>query len=77
MKQQIAQAKYRSERDAVDDLLTRSTLDEARRASVRDAAIRMVNACRRNSHRSGTLDAFLLEFGLSNREGVAASNTGR
>jgi len=71
VKQQIAEAKYRSERDAVDDLLARSTLDKARRASVRDAAIRMVNRCRRNSHRSGTLDAFLLEFGLSNREGVA------
>lgn len=71
MKQRITRAKYQRERDAVEDLLARSILDNARRTRVRETAIQMVNACRENSHRAGTLDAFLLEFGLSNREGVA------
>ncbi|MDA1074119.1 MAG: proline dehydrogenase family protein, partial [Proteobacteria bacterium] len=34
-------------------------------------AIDLVTACRENSHRSGTLDAFLHQFGLNNAEGVA------
>ena len=46
------------------------TLDQAGRRAALDRARALVERCRAADHRAGTLDAFLLEFGLSNDEGV-------
>jgi RHH-type proline utilization regulon transcriptional repressor/proline dehydrogenase/delta 1-pyrroline-5-carboxylate dehydrogenase len=52
-------------------LLASSGLSEQQRQAVRQRAIGLVERCRTMSHKAGTLDAFLQEFGLSNDEGIA------
>ena len=46
-------------------------LSDSRRSGVLAQARQLVQRCRKAGHLAGTLDAFLQEFGLSNREGVA------
>jgi len=55
----------------VNELLSHDCLDPVKQASISEQATSLVNACRACSHQAGTLDAFLQEFGLSNKEGVA------
>jgi RHH-type proline utilization regulon transcriptional repressor/proline dehydrogenase/delta 1-pyrroline-5-carboxylate dehydrogenase len=60
-----------SEPEAVKYLLDSCRLSHERREQVVDRAVKLVEGCRARSHQAGTLDAFLQEFGLSNREGIA------
>ena len=46
-------------------------LSDARRRNILTRARQLVRQCRKAGHLAGTLDAFLQEFDLSNREGVA------
>ena len=55
----------------VADLLQRHGMGADARARVLSRAIDLVQRCRSKRDRSGTLDAFLQEFGLSNKEGIA------
>ncbi|MEQ8515950.1 MAG: bifunctional proline dehydrogenase/L-glutamate gamma-semialdehyde dehydrogenase PutA, partial [Chromatocurvus sp.] len=55
----------------IEDLLQRHAMDADARAGVLSRAIDLVQRCRRRSDKAGTLDAFLQEFGLSNKEGIA------
>ena len=48
----------------------RGALSRTGRRDALDRARALVERCRAAGHRAGTLDAFLLEFGLSNDEGV-------
>ena len=45
-------------------------LNRAGRRKALDRTRALVTRCRDARHRTGTLDAFLLEFGLTNDEGV-------
>ena len=47
------------------------TLTPAARGAALERARNLVEQCRSAAHQAGTLDVFLQEFGLSNREGVA------
>ena len=55
----------------VEQLLHECSLDNKQREAIRTHAIEFVDRCRAKSHKAGTLDAFLQEFGLSNNEGIA------
>ena len=65
-----AQAHADEER-VVNRLLQEDSLDSAAKTAISDQATLLVEGCRQRSHEAGTLDAFLQEFGLSNKEGVA------
>ena len=57
--------------ETVNALLASAELDSEAREAIRTRAIALVDSCRSRSHQAGTLDAFLQEFGLSNKEGIA------
>ena len=59
------------ETEAVTELLCSNVFPENQRRRIQDNAVSVVEACRTQSEKAGTLDAFLQEFGLSNKEGVA------
>ena len=65
------QATSMDEHECVSALLNSSSLQTRQRESIVDDAIELVSICRSQSHKAGTLDAFLQEFGLSNKEGIA------
>ena len=67
----IREATHADEPAIVQQLLDASGLDAARREQVRSQGVELVERCRGKSDKAGTLDAFLQEFGLSNREGIA------
>ncbi|TCO78269.1 bifunctional proline dehydrogenase/L-glutamate gamma-semialdehyde dehydrogenase PutA [Chromatocurvus halotolerans] len=67
----IRAATTADEPGVVAGLLQRHAMDAEMRARVLTRAIDLVQRCRGKSDRSGTLDAFLQEFGLSNKEGIA------
>lgn len=67
----MRQATHRDEAAAVDDLLDMLNLSSGARKRISRRAAALVDAARQQSHRQGSLDAFLQEFGLSNKEGVA------
>jgi RHH-type proline utilization regulon transcriptional repressor/proline dehydrogenase/delta 1-pyrroline-5-carboxylate dehydrogenase len=67
----IRQSTCADEKTVVESLVTGSTLSPERRHMVREASVALVERCREKSHKAGTLDAFLQEFGLSNKEGIA------
>lgn len=71
IRQQLRHATTAPEPEMVAQLLEASDLSDARREAIRQHAIRLVEACRANSDKAGTLDAFLQEFGLANEEGIA------
>ena len=71
LRNDIRQATYADEPTAVAALLNTSNLGSQERESVRAQAVALVERCRGMSHKAGTLDAFLQEFGLSNNEGIA------
>ena len=64
---------HASEPDRVRELAAEAggVLTPAQRDAVVERARNLVRQCRTAVHQAGTLDAFLQEFGLSNREGVA------
>ena len=68
----IRSASLLDERRSVQDLVreAKGTLNGAARREALDQSRALVERCRAAGHRAGTLDAFLLEFGLSNDEGV-------
>jgi RHH-type proline utilization regulon transcriptional repressor/proline dehydrogenase/delta 1-pyrroline-5-carboxylate dehydrogenase len=63
--------KYRDERDAVADLLTRKPLTSEERAAVRAEAEALVRTARRSARKQGVVEGFLQEFSLGTREGLA------
>ena len=63
--------KYRDERQAVHDLLTRAPLSPEDRAAVRAEAEALVRTARRAVRRQGVVESFLQEFSLGTREGLA------
>jgi RHH-type proline utilization regulon transcriptional repressor/proline dehydrogenase/delta 1-pyrroline-5-carboxylate dehydrogenase len=67
----IAKAAHYDEEDAISNLLSSSSLTDERRKSIVDAAQNLVKISRSHSESQGTMDHFLHEFGLSNKEGVA------
>jgi RHH-type proline utilization regulon transcriptional repressor/proline dehydrogenase/delta 1-pyrroline-5-carboxylate dehydrogenase len=60
-----------NEKAVLESLLAGGSLTAQRRAGVRAQSITLVERCRKKSDKAGTLDAFLQEFGLSNKEGIA------
>ena len=64
---------HASEPDQVRKLAAEAgnLLTPAQRDAVLERARNLVRQCRTAAHQAGTLDVFLQEFGLSNREGVA------
>ena len=69
--QKLAHAKHRDEEAAVKELLAGYPLDAKAQTSVLKTATDIVTTSRNMKEDRGTLDAFLQEFGLSNKEGVA------
>tara|TARA_R110001599_G_scaffold183562_1_gene376856 strand:+ start:19137 stop:22286 length:3150 start_codon:yes stop_codon:yes gene_type:complete len=59
------------EKAVLDDLLAASSVSRSRRDAIRKRSIDLVQRCRQKRDKAGTLDAFLQEFGLSNKEGIA------
>lgn len=71
LRQRIRGQAHADEPRVVEQLLAANRIDARARAAIRDAAIARVERCRRRRHKAGTLDVFLHEFGLSNKEGIA------
>ncbi|WP_461481875.1 bifunctional proline dehydrogenase/L-glutamate gamma-semialdehyde dehydrogenase PutA, partial [Porticoccus sp.] len=70
-RQQIRQAACADEQYCVEQLLTAPLLDDEQQQLSLELGRALVTACRRDRQRAGTLESFLQEFGLSNREGIA------
>ena len=62
---------HQDEHQSVTQLLHCNPLSTKARQQILSDARQLVLNCRGDKNSSGTLDAFLLEFGLSNAEGVA------
>ena len=71
LRSSINQLAHADEPAVVNALLEASSLDNQRREQVRGNSIQLVESCRSLKHKAGTLDAFLQEFGLSSKEGIA------
>ena len=59
------------EKQLIEHLCQSTALSAEQLQAVEQRAVGLVEACRAKSHKAGTLDAFLQEFGLSNNEGIA------
>ena len=71
LRNKIRQATHQEEHQAVTQLLHSNPLSGATRETILQESRELVTQCRADKTSSGILDAFLLEFGLSNAEGVA------
>ena len=71
LRQYIRAQTHADEAEVANRLLREDSLDSATKIAISDQATLLVEGCRQRSHEAGTLDAFLQEFGLSNKEGVA------
>ena len=71
LRRDIRQISHGSEETVVADLLKLTSLTLKQRQNIEQQARDLVTRCRLHSNSAGTLDAFLQEFGLSNKEGVA------
>ncbi|PID55221.1 MAG: bifunctional proline dehydrogenase/L-glutamate gamma-semialdehyde dehydrogenase [Gammaproteobacteria bacterium] len=71
IRREVRAALCSPEPEVMADLIDNNALDDAQRQAVLASAIDLVKRCRADSDRAGTLDAFLQEFGLSNKEGIA------
>jgi RHH-type proline utilization regulon transcriptional repressor/proline dehydrogenase/delta 1-pyrroline-5-carboxylate dehydrogenase len=71
LRTKIRQASCADEPAVLKTLLAASAITPQRHDAVRNMSITLVQRCRQMSHKAGTLDAFLQEFGLSNNEGIA------
>ncbi|HEX5007160.1 MAG TPA: bifunctional proline dehydrogenase/L-glutamate gamma-semialdehyde dehydrogenase PutA [Hyphomonadaceae bacterium] len=63
--------KYEDEARRINELLTRPALDAAERRAAAAAARDLVLKARAETRRTGAMETFLEEFGLSNPEGLA------
>ena len=71
LRKKIRQTTHQDEHQNVAGLLHSNPLSAEARETILKDARDLVVQCRADKNSSGTLDAFLLEFGLSNAEGVA------
>ena len=71
LRARIRKTTVADEKTVLAHLLASGTLSPERRERLRGQSVDLVERCRRKSHKAGTLDAFLQEFGLSNKEGIA------
>lgn len=71
LRHEIRAETHNDEAAVVATLLSDSNSSEQDRAAIHQRATTLVERCRGSSHKAGTLDAFLQEFGLSNKEGIA------
>ncbi len=71
LRKEIAQQLHADEAAVVRALISASSLSVGQRDQVREDGVVLVERCRLEKHKAGTLDAFLQEFGLSNKEGIA------
>ncbi len=71
LRQRLREDACADEKTIVDGLLAASQLGAEQRQAIAARAVALVEHCRARSDEAGTLDAFLQEFGLSNREGIA------
>ena len=70
LRENIVANKLADEATCVERLKKDNETSDKQRKSIKDAAIRLVEKSRQN-YKNDLLDAFLLEFSLSNQEGVA------
>ena len=68
---QLDSLKFSPESETVRALNAQAGLDSAARADVAKAAIDLVERARTAKTRTGLMESFLQEFGLSNKEGLA------
>ena len=71
LRNKIREVTHQDEHQAVTQLLHSNPLSGATRDNILQESRQLVTQCRADKSSSGILDAFLLEFGLSNAEGVA------
>jgi RHH-type proline utilization regulon transcriptional repressor/proline dehydrogenase/delta 1-pyrroline-5-carboxylate dehydrogenase len=71
LRRQIRDNQHQDEHESVTQLLRHNPLSVETRERVLKASQQLVTVCRNEKNSGGTLDAFLLEFGLANDEGVA------
>ncbi len=71
LRQRVSSATTADEADIVNQLLARNSLSASRHQTIVDQSIALVQICRSKSSKAGTLEAFLQEFGLDNKEGIA------
>ena len=71
LRNKIRHATHQDEHQAVTQLLHSNPLSGATRDTILQESRDLVTQCRADKSSNGILDAFLLEFGLSNAEGVA------
>lgn len=71
LRTRVRQVTSADEAEVVNALLQASELTAPQRERILQSSRSLVESCRGKSHKAGTLDAFLQEFGLSNREGIA------
>jgi RHH-type proline utilization regulon transcriptional repressor/proline dehydrogenase/delta 1-pyrroline-5-carboxylate dehydrogenase len=71
LRNKIRQVTHQDEHQAVTQLLHSNPLSGTTRETILQESRELVTQCRADKSSSGILDAFLLEFGLSNAEGVA------
>lgn len=67
----IREHTHANEADCVERLLSESALDQAQREHIVAKGRELVQGCRGDSDKAGTLDVFMQEFSLSSKEGVA------
>lgn len=68
---QLDRHKFRDEREAVCDLLSRTPLTPEQRAGAVAEAVDLVERARKGADRQGVVESFLQEFSLGTREGLA------
>ena len=71
LRKQIRNSVYLEEEKAVGELASEKYLSNIQKQSVERTALNLIENCRKDKSRHNMLDAFLMEFGLSNQEGVA------
>ena len=71
LRNKIRHETHQDEHQAVTKLLHGNPLSSKAREKILEDSRQLVTRCRSDKNSNGTLDAFLLEFGLSNAEGVA------
>ncbi len=71
LRSDIAARKHCDEHDFVANMIASPALPAVQRQAAIDHAKNLVAECRADTGKQSLLDSFLLEFGLSNKEGVA------
>ncbi|MEH6608527.1 MAG: bifunctional proline dehydrogenase/L-glutamate gamma-semialdehyde dehydrogenase PutA [Halioglobus sp.] len=71
LRSDIRRTTHADEKAVMDQLMAASQIDAQQHQRIHQQAVSLVERCREMSHKAGTLDAFLQEFGLSNDEGIA------